>query len=356
MSSSKYDMTEQDLLDNFDKMNPDLESKLSENDRKFMKVHQATALIESINSIDLKIYNLNQLTRKAFPDADHDTLKIISSRMDDIDKKKVESITLGFIKNLLTVEGKEYKMIIPSEITRRFNQIDFNNIPEVDKMRTMILAIKSSSEDIAKCNQWKDGLLKIFDEKVDDAVKKIISTPDNIEKYTYEYYKTKMEEEGLTEEEKESIRKTLEYTEYGYDLTPLIKNLDLQIKRQNGDVKSLIYGFRHNAKDTMVAANKILSANRLTFPVAALSNIEQALFGDKYKDYKFLTIYMLARWIKYRNNDIDRYDKVFISQMISNIVRISRAKTEEQKKNCSMIIEKMKPNIEKFLRLIIDRV
>lgn len=350
------DMSEQDFLDNFNKMNPDIEKNLSDDDKKFMKVHQATALIESMNSIDIKIHNLVQLARKVFPDADIETIKIISARMDDLDPTKVETLSLGFIKNLLTVEDKEYKMVIPDEVKKSFGDIDIAQIPLLDQMRTMILAMKSSSEDIAKCNEWKKTFQKVFDEKVDPDVKEIISTPDNIEKYTYEYYNKKLESPNVPEKEKEAIRKTLEYTDYGYNLKPLIDSLEAQIKKQKGDVGSLMYGFRHNAKDMMVTANKILAANRLTFPVAALSNIERALFGDKYSEYKYLTIYILARWIKYRGNSIDTYDKVFISQFISNIVRISRAKTDDEKKKCSYIIEKTKPNIEKLLRLIVDRV
>lgn len=356
MDFQKFDsMTEEEMAENFDKMNPELLDKLNEADRKFMKVHQATALIESINSIDIKIFNLTRLTRKVFPDVDLDTLKILTSRMDDLDPRKVETLSFGFIQNLLTVDGKKYTMTVPNEIKQRFKSINFTEIPQVDQQRTLILAIKNSSEEIAKANEWKEKLQGVFATKVDDDIKQIISTPDNIEKYTAEYYKTKLNDESLTDEERVAIEKTIEYTEYGYNIKPLIDNLDEIIKRKSGDISSIVYGFRNNLKDAMVAANKVLAANRLTFPIAALANIEVALFGDTYKNYSFLTIYLLARYIKFKGNTINRYDRVFISQLISNIVRISRAKTNEDKERCKMIISKVKPSIEILVRKIADR-
>jgi hypothetical protein len=270
--------------------------------------------------------------------------------MDDLDPRKVETLSFGFIQNLLTVDGKKYTMTVPNEIKQRFKSINFNEIPQVDQQRTLILAIKNSSEEIAKANEWKEKLQGVFAAKVDDDIKEIISTPDNIEKYTAEYYSTKLNDESLTDEERVAIEKTIEYTEYGYNIKPLIDNLDEIIKRKNGDISSIVYGFRNNLKDAMVAANKVLAANRLTFPIAALANIEVALFGDTYKNYSFLTIYLLARYIKYRSEAITDAEKIFFTNLCSNLVILNRPGAIEKYPE---LADKMRKSIGKCMDLVV---
>lgn len=358
-------MTEEQILEK-EKIFPDIEDininsmaipdaeldKLSEIDKAFIKVNQSVALARTINAIETKIVLTCKAFREYFPDADIETIKIIGSRIDDIKDEEVDTLTMGFIESLITVEGKRYEIQTPALVEKRFGA-ELKKLSKIDYYRALIGVIKGTSNEIDISAKRKDEFKKIFDEKVDDKYKEIIASPDKLEKFTTEYYNAKINDPNTSDEMKEKLQKTLVWTEYAYTLQPIIDSVR-KILQDKRSTSSIVYGYNNQAAGIFKTAVKNCQTNNITFPLKALTGIEVVLLGDKYKKHQHLFTYLAAWYIRHLGVNIDPYQKIFITQLISLITQVSQHKDAKENDPTAEIKEKMRGGVKNLLDLVID--
>jgi hypothetical protein len=327
--------------------------KLSDIDKDFIKLNKAIAIARTINALDTKIVYTCILFREFFPEADIETIKTIGARIDDIDKKEVENISMGFINSLLTVNDKKYELAVPGAVNEHFGE-DLKQLSKIDYYRAIIGLIKGTSDDLDSVAKKKAEFTKKFEEDVDDRFKKIIASPDKIEEYTSEYYKKKIEDPNTDDATKEALQETLKWVGYAYTLEPILSTIR-NIYQEKGTTSSVMYGYRNRASGVFQAAVKTCAKHQISFPLKAISGIEGYLLGEKYKKNDHLFAYLLAWYIKYRSAAMTRYEKIFITQVLSIVTEIAQHKNDQKEINpTNDIKEKFSPNLKVLIDLVVD--
>ena len=353
MTNEGKEIREEDLLPNFAEEDEKFKS-LPEIDRKFAYVQQGIATVHSINTIDSRIRSLSIQMAECVPDARIEELKIISSRCDDLNPDKIQDISSGFIRQLMTVGDKSFKFVCPESIKKKL-PVNIQDLDTLNFERTMIMMLKSSSETIATWEAWKDRLHKAFDEKVSDEVKKIIASPDGIEEYINEYYNTKANDETLDDTTRNRFAEIIKWSNYAYTLEPLINSIKETI-RKSGSSKSIMHGYRNNAKVIIADANKVCKEKGFTFPPHILgSSLEVKLLGSDYKSYEFLFPFIVARYIKYLGSNMSDMQKIFITQLFTVMMYIIR-RDENNSKQTEKIVDKFTPAFKSLIDTIINRI
>jgi hypothetical protein len=165
------------------------------------------------------------------------------------------------------------------------------------------------------------------------------------------YYKFKSTDPNVDEEHRKNFAEVYKWHNYAYTLEPIIKSVTATI-RKSGSSRSIIYGFRNNARVAIADAAKACKNCRITFPPQLLHrSIEEKLFGDKYEKYKYLLQFLVARHIKYLGNDITKYDKVFITQLFTILLYLVRM--DGNNKGTDRIANRVKPAIQELLDIVI---
>ena len=353
MDEKMKEITEEDLFKKFAEEDEKFKN-LPEVDKKFAYVQQGIATIHSINTIERQIRELTMQVVECIPDASKDIIKIIASRCDDLNPNELNDLSAGFIKQLMTVEGKTYKFVCPDGIKSKL-PMDVSDLDKLNFNRSMIMIMKSSSENIATWQAWIDRLKKAYDLKVTEEIKRIISSPDNIEEYIEEYYRLKSEDESLSEEIRNRYKETIKWSDYAYTLEPLIESIKETI-RKSGSSKSIIYGYRNNAKVTIADADKVCKEKGFTFPPHVFgSSIETKLLGDKYSKYEYLFPYLIARYIKYLGVNMSNMQKVFITQLFTVMMYIIR-REEDNSNLTDKIVKRFSPAFKELMDTIINRI
>jgi len=345
---------DEELMAKFDTESEEF-NKLSDIDKKFAYVQRGIATVHSINTIETQIRNLSLNIHSCIPDATLEEVKIISSRCDDLNPNELNDLSMGFIQQLLTIEGKTFKFVCPDSFKSKM-PMDINELDPLNFNRSMIMTLKTASENVATWNAWKDKLHRAYDDKVSDEVKKIISSPDNMEDYLNEYYNQKINDETVPQEVRDRIKETLKWNDYAYTLEPILENIK-HVIRKSGNATSIIYGYRNNAKVTIADANKICKEKNFTFPPHVLSSsIETKLFGEKYKDYEYLLPYLVARYIKYLGVNMTAMQKVFVTQLFTIMLYIIRGDEVDNGGRVKRITERFSPALEELLETIINHL
>ena len=326
---------------------------LNEEDQDFIKLNKAVALARSINALDMKIVYSCRLIREFFPEADIETIKLICSRIDDIETKAVDELNMGFIDSILTVGDKKYDMALPSAMDRKFGA-KLKELSKIDYYRTIIGCLKGVSDELDSAAKKKDEFSAAFEKEVDEKHKEIIASPDKIEEYTISYFKKKLENPETDEVTKRNIEETLKWMNYAYNLEPIITTVR-GILQEKGTTSSIIYGYKHRASGIFKAAMQTCEKQQITFPVNTLIGIESYLLGEEYKSTDHLFAYLIAWYIKYRSSGMNRYEKIFITQLLSIVSEISQHKKDPDDKNPTKEIkEKFSPFLKQLIDLVLD--
>ena len=327
--------------------------KLSDVDREFFMMNKAVAIARAINALDTKIMYTCKAYREYFPDADIETIKIIGARIDDIDKKQISSISMGFIDSLLTVNGKKYELHLPGILNEKF-KTQLEALSKIDYNRSLIECIKGTSDTLDDAAKKKDELTKVFEETVDDKFKEILASPDKIEEYTRNYYQAKIDDPNTDEVTRKNLEETKKWTDYGYNLEPIISTVR-GILQEKGTTSSVMYGYKNRASKIFAAAMQVCSKHQISFPIQALNGIEEYLLGEKYKDKNHLFAYLLAWYIKYRSASMSKYEKIFITQTLCIVVEITQHKKDAKENNpTNEIKEKFAPFLKQLIDLVVD--
>lgn len=346
------EIKEEDLLVNFSKIDEKFEN-LSDKDKQFAYVQQGISTVQSINTVDTRIRALAKELCACIPDATVDVIKIISSRCDDLNPDELNDLSNGFIQQLLTVDGKTYQFVCPDSIKSKL-PMDIKELDKLNFNRSMVMVFKTSSENIATWQTWKEKLQKALDEKVSDEVKAILASPDKMEAYTDEYYNYKANDPNVPEDSRKQFAEIIKWHNYAYTLEPIITSIKATIKK-SGSAKSIMYGYRNNAPVTINDAAKVCKSKGFTFPPHILANsIETKLFGEKYEKYKYLLPYLVARHIKYLGNDMSNFEKIFITQLFT--VMMYMVRMDEKNETCAKIKEKFEPGVKELLDVVISNI
>ena len=331
----------------------DIQNLDNDDDKDFVRVNQCMALAKTINALEAKIVMTCKAFREYFPEADIETIKIIGTRIDDIKNDEVESISMGFIEDLLTVEGKRYEMQMPQLVEQRFGA-ELKKLGKLDYYRALIGSLKGISDEIDATAKKKDEFKKIFNEKIDPKYKAIIASPDKLEAYTQKFYDKKMNDPNTSEEMKKQLENTTKWMEYAYTLEPIITTVRKIIKDKQS-TSSIIYGYTNRAGGIFKAAVKTCQNNGISFPVKVLTGVEEAVLGKEYKTRNHLFAYLLAWHIKHLGANMDPYEKIFITQTISLITQISHHRNDPPESNPTNEIKaKMAYGLKTLLDLVVD--
>jgi hypothetical protein len=353
MDEKLKEITEEDLLPKFAEEDEKFK-KLPETDKKFAYVQQGIATIHSINTIQRQIRELSLQMLECIPDAKLEEVKIISSRCDDINPEEMNDLSAGFMHQLLTVNDKTFKFVCPESVKKKL-PMDIEELDNLNFNRSMVMLFKSSSETIATWNAWMQKLYNAYNEKVSDEIKSIISSPDKIEEYINSYYEIKSNDESLDEATREKFKETIKWSNYAYTLEPIIINIK-EVIRKSGSSKSIIYGYRNNARVTIKDANKICTEKGFTFPPHILGkSLEVQLLGENYEDYKYLFPYLIARYIKYIGVNMSGMQKVFLTQLFTVMMYIIR-RDENNSALTEKIVARFTPAFKELIETIVKSI
>lgn len=343
MSEEKLDITLEETEN---------ERAMSDIDRRFLRIQKATMLARVINATEMKIVLMCRSIRNFFPDSDVEDTKVIMSRIEDINDDKVEELSSGFIHELLTIDGKERKMIMPDTMvqTLGFNPLEVSGL---DGQRAMIGSLKALSSQVNDVHAHLTKLRETFSTQVSEEDKLIIASPDELEKFTMDFYKAKLEDDSTPDDFRKSIEETIKWTNYAYTLDP-IKAVVEQIIKVKGTTKSICYGFNNRADKVVESAKKICTELGITYPFSIIQGAEDKLLGKEYEKHKHLFGYLLSWYIKYRGRDLDRYEKIFVTQVITIITQIVQHINDPKESNpTNDIRSKFLPGYKELIDLVV---
>ena len=334
---------------------PDAFEKLKDEDKKFIKVQEAMSIIHGINMLEGHIHIMLRKLQGCFPQTPYETIKIISSRLDDIKPEEVQNLSLGFIKTeIFTIDGKEVQFKLPENL----HDDAIRQHDELNYYRAGVMMLKLNNQQIVAHQEYISKLKTKFDKDVDPEIKEIISTVDSMNDYTESYYNWKLNDPDTDETTKHNIEKTLESVNNAISLEPIKKDLNALLKKK-GTLQSVMYNFRNQSSRIIDDANKACKSIGITFPYALISNMEAKFFGpDKYDKFKFLFTFLIARHVRYYGSNATIYDKIFLSQLFSNLVYITRSSDDplNNKDGSSKLKAKMKPYVQELLDLVINHI
>ena len=322
--------------------------KMPEEDKVYVQVRQAMSIVSMINVVEAHVVGLNKKLTECFPNVPEETIKIIIARMNDIKVDAIKELSMGFIKNFLTVEGKEISLELPKGVAPP-------QVKEMDPLvynRVCIGIIYSLSIQIETCKKWLEDNRKEFDEKIPDEIKSIIGSTDKTNNFINEYLEKKANDPSVPEEARVSIRTTLRYSNYAVTLEPLMESLKAQCQK-NKNLVSLVHNFRNKSADITVQAYKCCKSIGITYPHELICNVEKKLFPGQYPKFEYLFSFLIARYIKFKADSFNKYEKIFLTQLFSNIVQIMRSPDDPEKDNCKELKEKMKPHIKEVLDYVV---
>ena len=93
-----------------------------------------------------------------------------------------------------------------------------------------------------------------------------------------------------------------------------------------GRRKSMINAFRTRFKDTLQKADQYASANKFKMYYPLYDNIEETI---GYEGYQNLFVYILARYVKFCSENFNKYDNVYIAQIIQNLIMLKKGQLDE---------------------------
>lgn len=311
-------------------------NKLSEIDRTYVLLDTGMKIINSINKLEVAIHEMKKMVRLLIPEPIED-LKILISRLEDINAKQVDHLSLGFIKQTFTINGKELKVSMP----------EVGEVKDLEFYRLVISQIKVADETTAVSIEAIKELKTKYDTLIPDEVKKLLSNMESVDEWMIEYINSKIRDSETTPEARAKYEKKLQYIDYSYTLQPLIDSLTKQIEAKGN--QSILYGYKNNSTDVLTTAINVCKNHGIQFPFQMFDRVEEVLLGDKYKDYPNLFSFLLARYIKFIKNTMTDNDKLFLSNLHSHLVIIKRTKDLSKVEKTA---SRLKISIDKVLELV----
>ena len=314
---------------------------LPEDDKKFLLLRTAMVYYNGMNSIEAVIYEMESLVRTLIPET-VDVLKIILSRLEDINPKEIDNLSAGFIENIFTIDGKPVKVTLPE--VGEFDNLEYK--------RFVIRQIKVCDEQVAVCVEYAKEVKAKYEAEIPEDIRKMVGNMIATDEWVTNYLTKKANDPNMSDSMRAEFKERLKYRDYAFTLEPLIKSITDQIERRTDGSESIRKGFFMNKERVLNAAVNISSKCNFSFPFQMMNDLDKKLFPEGTYDekYKNLFIYLLARYIKYRSEAITDAEKIFFTNLCSNLVILNRPGAIEKYPE---LADKMRKSIGKCMDLVV---
>jgi len=310
------DLKKEDL--NKLRINKEELSILEPMDQKYLLIRGAMEYINGLNAMDRSIMETQNLVRTLIP-APMEELKILVSRVDDIQEEEIDNLSSKFLEDTFTINGKKIEVTKPE--VGEFKDIDF--------YRELLKNLKLMDKHVANVLDLRAQINKNYQEDIPKEIQELCMNIEKMDQFMMEYFKVKMNSDKTPEEQKKEYQKRMLYKSYARTLEPIIKSFSDQIAKKNGR-DSLLYGFKNKRVETLNAAIEIAKAHHFSFPFNMLQELDVKLTDGKYKKYRNLLIYLIARYIKYKRNDLTHYDIIFLTDLHAILIVLNRPEAEKR--------------------------
>ena len=342
------DLPEADDIDKMLKIDIEKFESLSDDDKKYVKVQQGMMYAQSMNVIRTTIFQIEEdIKHRLLTTVDN--IKIISSRIADIKEDKINELDINFINDLFTIDGEKIKVRVPE--LGEFNESEYIN--DVEFYKLLISYIKIYDKNLADSKAWLAKVEAKFIENVEPEIREIVQNTSALSEFMDSYLKRKLEDPNVSEEQKETIKNCLLWTSYGTTLDPIYNNIKEQFDAK-GSLSSLFHNYRNNLKSVVEGAYKVCDNLGMRYPYKLIDDIESKIFTEEeleeYKNYKFLFMYIVSRYIKYLGSSVKPFEQIFLNQLISNLVVMAKTNPDE---STIKVRQEMKPHIKKILDFVI---
>ena len=313
---------------------------LPELDRKYLYIKTGTTYITTMNSIEMMIHEMETIIKNLIPDS-LENVKILLSRIEDIDKAHIDDLSSEFIKNTFIIDNKNVKVTFP----------EVGDYQDIEFKRLIIKEIKMLNEQSVTAIQVIDEFRKHFVDDIPNDIKQLLTDVEAMDEWVLDYYRKKIEEPETSEKDKQSFESALKVIEESYTLKPIIDDLNksISIRGKEKTFKS----FYENRDRIVTSAINICSMYKLSVPFFKFVGIEELLLGEELDDKnKGFFLYCFARYIKNNKDDMTPEKKMFISSLSSHLILISIHKHNEKIKKT---FERMKTSVKELIDIIADK-
>lgn len=243
-----------------------------------------------------------------------DQVNILAARASEVTEEAIKNATFDQIKEFFMFDDKFIGLNTMPGLS------DEDNIEAYKDFLLYLREINNAERDFNTFEADNDSLLDMFPDEVKEAAK----TTFTWDRYIYNIFKEKMEAEETPEKEKESLKKILTMKDNALNLNPMKEYIKNEINA--GRRKSLINAFKTRFQDTLKKADQFASANKFKMYYPLYDNIEETI---GYEGYRNLFVYILARYVKFCSENFDKFDNVYIAQIIQNLIMLKKGQLDD---------------------------
>lgn len=303
------------LVDQLGDFNIELPDTLTPEEREYAQVIQAMEIRNLINSfVRTRKFALNKIL--AILPMDEEDAKIILARLSECTEDEIAGFTDDEVKKILTIneeDGPVGNFFIPEIQPDDFDMSTFER-----DMLTLFAATKQQLDDIDAMINHLQGQ---YDEHVSEETTKIIES-STFDEYILNFYRHQLTEEGLSDDKRTIIETNIKAMEDAVTLEPLSTPIIELLNTKGND--SILHGFRKQMEDTIAKAVKKAENNNFKFPFQLMMDLESNVFGEEYKEYNNLFVFLFARFLKHQPDTMDRYTIQFCNALSTSLVNIVR--------------------------------
>lgn len=304
-----------DLVNQVPDLAMEIPEGLSPKEEEYFRIVQAMEIRNLINKFkENRKFMLNKLL--AFMPMEEESAKVIMARLSEYTKDEIQNMSDEEMEKVLKVEGDEViesMFFLPEVEIPGFNEHDFRR-----DVLTLFAATKQEVDDIdAIIDNVEAQYTKYVSKETDELLKS-----NTFDEYLMDYYKDMLaNNDKLTDERRALIEVELKALEDAITIEPITGPIIDQINK--GKVESIRHGFKHEMEQTISAAVKVAETNKFNFPFQLMMDLETTHFGENYKEYNNLFVFLFARFIKH-NKTMDRYTVQFCNALSTACVILAR--------------------------------
>ncbi len=303
------------LVDQLGDLKIDLPDSLTPEEREYAQVIQAMEIRNLINSfVRTRQFSLNKIL--AILPMDEEDAKIILARLSECTEDEIAGFSDEEVKKILTIneeDGPVGNFFIPEVTPDGFDMPTFER-----DMLTLFAATKQQLDDVdAMINRLQEQ----YDEYIPEEITAIINS-STFDEYVLKFYRHQLTEASLSDEKREIIETNIKAMEDAITLEPLSGPIIEQLNTKGNE--SILHGFHKQMEYTITKATEKAEKNNMKFPFQLMMDLESNTFGEEYKKYNNLFVFLFARFLKHQPDKMDRYTIQFCNSLSTSLVNIVR--------------------------------
>ncbi len=207
-------------------------------------------------------------------------IDLIQVRVSDVTKDALEKATFGEMREFFIFDDHEVNLNIAPELVEESDKIE--------AYRNFLLYLKALDEvdtnidnQLAKIDKALDG----FSDEIKEKSKSLQVWDD----FIFGLFKEKLNDQSLSQDEKNRIKRVIEIKEDALNLTPIFNYVKDEVD-QNRRI-SLIHAFKNRFEDTITKAEKYAEQNNFQIYFQLFDGIEDRI---NYSDYRNLFMYLFV--------------------------------------------------------------